>query len=371
MPPPILASSVVRSRRTSAGWETSTLCCRKLGATTSSSPSRTICSQPAYVERCVAALEANPRAILAFSDITLVKLDGSLEQLTLRRSRRRLQRVRRAQVMARLPPIWWTPNRGVFRASAAAEIGGLRRSRAGEFSADWPWLLHMSLLGEFVRIPEPLCTKIFQPDSLSKSWRYSRRDWIAVAASAAEVVWRAEIPAREKLLLAGVPASFVARRLVRVARRAPRWLVRRLRRRWVALDDSREDDDARSHSGTRRRSDCAASKANGGSRPPSPLLLPQESLPSVPRRLRSSTLIELHGAPVCNPPGGEAAEARVAPSILRFSPTPGRRLGSGGRGALRLPVWLRSRRRLLLRRAAVPRATSAFRARSGPPRRRA
>jgi hypothetical protein len=133
-------------------------------------------------------------------------------------------------VMARLPAIWWTPNRGVFRASAAAEIGGLRRSRVGEFSADWPWLLHMSLLGEFVRIPEALCTKIFQPDSLSKAWRSSRRDWIAVALSAAGAMRQAKIPRREKLVLLGVPTAFVARRVVRAARRSPRWLLRRLRR---------------------------------------------------------------------------------------------------------------------------------------------
>ena len=230
MPPPTLASAVVR-RPKNLGWlgNVNALLQEARGDYFVFAFQDDL-FEPTYVERCVAALESNPRAILAFSDVTLVQQDGSLEQLRFVALDGVTERVRRAQVMARLPAIWWTPNRGVFRASAAAEIGGLRRSRAGEFSADWPWLLHMSLLGEFVRIPEPLCTKIFQPDSLSKSWRYSRRDWIAVAASAAGVVWRAEIPAREKLLLAGVPASFVARRLVRVARRAPRWLVRRLRR---------------------------------------------------------------------------------------------------------------------------------------------
>jgi glycosyltransferase involved in cell wall biosynthesis len=186
--------------------------------------------EPTYVEQCVAALESNPRAILAFPDLTLVQQDGSREQLRFVALDGVTERVRRAQVMARLPAIWWTPNRGVFRASAASEIGGLRRSRAGEFSADWPWLLHMSLLGEFVRIPEPLCTKIFQPESLSKSWQYSRRDWIAVAMSSAGVVWQAKMPRREKLVLLGVPAAFVARRVVRLARRSPGRVLSRLRR---------------------------------------------------------------------------------------------------------------------------------------------
>lgn len=184
---------------------------------------------PTYVEQCVAALESNPRAVIAFSDVTLVQQDGSHEQLRFVALDGVTDRLARARVMAGLPAIWWTPNRGVFRASAASAIGGLRRSRAGEFSADWPWLLHMSLLGEFVRIPEPLCTKIFQPDSLSKSWQYSRRDWIAVACSAAGAVWQAKIPRREKVALLGVPAAFVARRAVRLARRTPGRVLRHLR----------------------------------------------------------------------------------------------------------------------------------------------
>ena len=79
----------------------------------------------------------------------------------------------------------------------------------------------MSLLGEFVRVPECLCTKIFQPRSLSQTWNYSRRAWIAVALSAAGAVWRAMIPAHEKLMLLGIPAAFVGRRLVRAIRRPP------------------------------------------------------------------------------------------------------------------------------------------------------
>ena len=187
--------------------------------------------EPAYIERCVAALEEKPQAVLAFSDITLENQDGSVEQLTFTALEGVTGRVQRAQVVARLPAVWWIPNRGVFRAYAATEIGGLHRHRAGEFSADWPWLLHMSLLGEFVRVPEPLCTKIFQPGSLSQTWSYSRRAWIAVALSAAGAVWRAKIPAREKFVLLGVPTAFVGRRLARVSRFVVRWTLGGTRRR--------------------------------------------------------------------------------------------------------------------------------------------
>jgi glycosyltransferase involved in cell wall biosynthesis len=186
---------------------------------------------PTYIERCVEALEARPQAILAFSDMTLMYPDGRVAHVRFTALDGVSERLRRAQVMARRPRSHWTPNRGVFRSWAAAEIGGLRRSRAGEFAADWPWLLHMSLLGEFVRIPEPLVTKIYKNDSLSLTWSYSKRNWIAVAASAARVVLRAKIPAREKAALVEVPVTFVASRLGRRARRLPRRSLDLLRRR--------------------------------------------------------------------------------------------------------------------------------------------
>jgi glycosyltransferase involved in cell wall biosynthesis len=170
--------------------------------------------EPAYVERCVAALEANPGAILAFSDIVVVYRNGSREANSYRLLDGVADRSQRAALIARLKGDWWIPYRGVFRAPAARAIGGLRRHLAGEFSADWPWLLHMSLLGEFVRIPEVLCTKVIRSQSLSRGWNFSARSWNAVTLSSIGAVSRARIPIREKLVLQAV--------LVRLARRR-RW----------------------------------------------------------------------------------------------------------------------------------------------------
>lgn len=192
---------------------------------------------PTYVERCVAELERNPRAVMAFSDIALVHQDGSRESLSYTTLDGDVSRFRRAWRVARLRGSWWIPNRGVFRAPAAAEIGGLRRHRAGEFSADWPWLLHMSVLGDFVRVPEQLCTKIYRTGSLSQSWDFGARAWCAVALSAMGAVRRAELPARQKLALQGILAAFVGRRLERAARAS---LRRRLRRPAAVADQRRE-----------------------------------------------------------------------------------------------------------------------------------
>lgn len=175
--------------------------------------------EPGYVARCVAALEADPEAVLAFSDIRLIRQDGTAEERTYTRLEGVTDRIERARRIARLEGSWWIPNRGVFRASAAREIGGLRRHAAGEFSADWPWLLEMSLLGGFVRIPERLVTKFYLPDSLSRSWRFGARQWAAVTASAMTAVSRRRLPACDQVRLHVTLASFALRQFRRSVRR--------------------------------------------------------------------------------------------------------------------------------------------------------
>jgi glycosyltransferase involved in cell wall biosynthesis len=183
---------------------------------------------PEYITRCVAALERDPGAVMAFTDIALVHQDGHEERKSYTRLDGVTDRLARARLVARQRGSWWIPNRGVFRAGAASEIGGLRRHAAGEFSADWPWLLHMSLLGAFVRVPETLCTKIYQPDSLSRSWDFGLRSWTAVTASAMASVGRARIPVREKLALQATLARFLVRHVWRTLRRSPGRALRRM-----------------------------------------------------------------------------------------------------------------------------------------------
>ena len=81
-----------------------------------------------------------------------------------------MTRLQRGIVMASRRKNWWVPNRGVFRATAYRAVGGIRPNDAGEYSADWTWLLALSLRGPFVRVPLVLCDKFYKPGSLSKSW---------------------------------------------------------------------------------------------------------------------------------------------------------------------------------------------------------
>jgi len=184
---------------------------------------------PFYIERCVAALERNPAAVLAFSDITLANQDGSREEKTYAVLEGITDPLGRARLIAKQKGSWWIPNRGVFRGAAARRIGGLRRHAAGEFSADWPWLLHMSLLGEFARVPENLCTKIYQPRSLSRGWDFGARSWLSVTRSAMAVVSRSDLGWADRMRLHGTLIRFAGGRLRRSIRRAPGRALRGLR----------------------------------------------------------------------------------------------------------------------------------------------
>jgi GT2 family glycosyltransferase len=174
---------------------------------------------PDYVERCVRALVADPDAVLAFSDVLLVSQDGSREEKRYAVLEGIADPIERARRIARQESSWWIPNRGVFRAGAAGAIGGLRRHAAGEFSADWPWLFELSLLGSFVRIPEPLVTKIYLPTSLSRSWRFGARQWLAVTASARSALRRRGVRGLSRWRLEWALAAFALSRIHRSLRR--------------------------------------------------------------------------------------------------------------------------------------------------------
>ena len=156
---------------------------------------------PAYISRCVAALEANPNAVVAHSDMITYFQNGESEIGAYTRLAGVTSRVERAKWVLWRPDHWWAPNRGVCRSEAAARIGGLKRHLAGEFSADWPWLVHMALLGESLRVPEVLVEKYYQRSSLSRTWNHSPRHQLAAALSCAREIHHARLSAKESLRL--------------------------------------------------------------------------------------------------------------------------------------------------------------------------
>lgn len=164
---------------------------------------------PTYVEKAAAALDADPEAVVSFSDVHLTYTDGreklwrfsTLEEVT--------DPVQRGFVMLDEGQQWWVPNRGVFRLPLVRSIGGVKRHGAGEFSCDWPWLFHMSLLGKLVRVPEVLCFKRYQTRSLTQTWSYSPENLREVYAACLRELWNSPLTTPQKLALAGPLTRFL------------------------------------------------------------------------------------------------------------------------------------------------------------------
>ena len=156
---------------------------------------------PTYVEKLVDALRDRPDAVLAYSDLELFETDGTRSVRSFDGLAGRSSTLERGFAMAHRPDNWWVPNRGVFRASAYAQVGGIHPNDAGEFTADWTWLLHLALLGPFVRVPEVLCHKYFKPASISQNWAVGSAQMDALKRAGRAEVWMSAIPWIEKAVL--------------------------------------------------------------------------------------------------------------------------------------------------------------------------
>ena len=158
---------------------------------------------PSYVERLVRALSANERAVLAFTDMEVHEADGRVGLHIFDELDGLPERMQRGRVMVRRPDNWWVPNRGLFRASGFSAVGGIHPNRQGEYSADWTWLLGLALVGEFVRVPDVLCTKYYQSGSLSKTWPHDAGQLRALRRSGVAEIDRSSLPFVQRLRLKG------------------------------------------------------------------------------------------------------------------------------------------------------------------------
>jgi glycosyltransferase involved in cell wall biosynthesis len=157
--------------------------------------------EPEYVTRLADALANRARASLAFSDIEIEYPGGHRAVQSYDALEGIACRVERGRRLLALDRGWWTPFRGLFPAETARRIGGLRRHVAGEFAADWPFLLHLALLGEFVRVPEVLYRKRFRRESLSLQWSYDAKRWNGAALSCARTILVSDLSVRERAML--------------------------------------------------------------------------------------------------------------------------------------------------------------------------
>lgn len=156
---------------------------------------------PAYVEKLCRLLDTRSEVVLSYSDVLTTAVNGSQEHWVFTGLDGARDRAQRGLKMLMRANNWWVPNRGIFRLKEARSIHGLKTHGAGEFSVDWPWLFHMSLLGEFARVPETLCYKYYKRGSLSKSWNYSETQWYNASLSCLRELWNSGLSVHEKFSL--------------------------------------------------------------------------------------------------------------------------------------------------------------------------
>jgi hypothetical protein len=156
-----------------------------------------------YLELLLTALKAEPAAIVAFSDMTVVAggRPALVKSYSLLKSK--TSPYQRAAGVISEQGTWWIPYRGLVRRSLLAQAPRLYKNCAGEVSADLPWVLSLAFAGGFVRVAKPLLTKHKRIDSVSMQWKFTPFDHAAVLASCAGVVWAStlSLPQRGFLLL--------------------------------------------------------------------------------------------------------------------------------------------------------------------------
>ena len=154
---------------------------------------------PSYMEKLCDILDNRPEVIMTYSDVLRTKVSGDAELCVYKEIDGMHDRVQRGLRMLWRMGYWWVPNRGIFRLREARRINGLKTHAAGEFTVDLPWLFHMSLLGDFARVPETLCFKFYKLESITRGWDFSKAQNYAVSMACMHELWSSGLLVREKI----------------------------------------------------------------------------------------------------------------------------------------------------------------------------
>jgi glycosyltransferase involved in cell wall biosynthesis len=154
--------------------------------------------QPDYVRLCVEKLASDPDAVLAYTDMLTTYVNGDTAEHCFPLIDGVASAEERARIIVSMAREWATPNRGVFRAAVAKRVGGMKKHKAGEFIADWPWLLSLALEGKFLRAPGLHMNKNYMAQSLSQSWNWDIAKFNAAADLCADIVARSDLPVASK-----------------------------------------------------------------------------------------------------------------------------------------------------------------------------
>jgi glycosyltransferase involved in cell wall biosynthesis len=156
---------------------------------------------PHYLEILIEALQANPQAVVSFSDMEYFYLNGNNEIMSYALDVPTGLEKKRAMAMLRKGAHWWITYRGLVRTRLGGKNFRLRHNLAGDAIADLPGVLDLTMRGEFVRVPQVLYTKYVLEQSVSNHWSYGRWEHIASLVSCMRCVMEGPLSFLDKLQL--------------------------------------------------------------------------------------------------------------------------------------------------------------------------
>lgn len=81
------------------------------------------------------------------------------------------------------------------------KIGGFKRSGAGEYACDWPWLFHLSLLGTFIRVDKVMYHKTRRDEGMSIKFKHTRANQAMAMSTCLHELFTSDLSLFEKVHL--------------------------------------------------------------------------------------------------------------------------------------------------------------------------
>ncbi len=170
-----------------------------------------------YIRKLVAALEENPSAVLAFSDMNLhfhFKENSEISRYTLQEGV--TNRLDRIKIFLKRRQLWSTPYRGMIRTEVVKNILPSQKNLFGrkDYAADWFYLIRLAMYGEFLRVPEVLYHKYYHESNTSSTFRSTHKNYFGNLTTAFLMFFRSSLNWDEKIKLQIKILEYAAKRVI-------------------------------------------------------------------------------------------------------------------------------------------------------------
>lgn len=170
-----------------------------------------------YIRKLAAALDENPSAVLAFSDMYLhfnLKENTEISRYTVQEGA--ANRVDRIKLFLKRRQLWSTPYRGMIRTEVVKNILPSQKNIFGrkEYAADWFYLIKLAMHGEFLRVPEVLYHKYYHGSNTSSTFRSTHKNYFGNLFTAFLMMFRSPLKWDEMLILQLKILEYAVKRVI-------------------------------------------------------------------------------------------------------------------------------------------------------------